>query len=206
MKHNYDTVAWCYDSFSRLVFGNAQVVAQVCLLSFIPQGSRILIAGGGAGWILEEIAKVHSSGLVITYIDASEKMVALAAQRNAGNNEIVFKAADVEDAMNNDEYDVVITPFLFDNFTQEKAGELFVAIDKHLGPQGLWLYCDFRRTGILWHRLLMKMMYAFFRICCGVKATQMPDMDSCFEQRHYVTVAQRSYMNGFITSLVYKKV
>lgn len=206
MKHNYDTVAWCYDRFSRLVFGNTQVSAQLHLLPFIPPGSRILIAGGGTGWILEEIAKVHSSGLTITYIDASEKMINLAKRQSAGNNKVVFKAANVEYAMNDDRYDVVLTPFLFDNFTQRKAEQLFAAIDKHLVPQALWLYCDFDETSILSHRLLMKIMYAFFRICCGVKATQMPDMENCFRQRNYFAMARRPYMNGFINSLVYKKV
>ena len=205
MKHNYDTVAWCYDRFSRLIFGHAQVDAQVHLLSFIPAGAHLLIAGGGTGWILEQIVKVHPSGLAITYVDASEKMIALAKQKNAGGNKVIFIAADIESAMGSDKYDVVITPFLFDNFNQEKAGQLFAAIDEHIAPKGRWLYCDFRETGILLHRLLMKLMYAFFRICCGVHATQMPDMERCFKQHRYLITAQKAFMTGFITSVVYKK-
>lgn len=205
LKHNYDTVAWCYDRFSRLVFGNAQVAAQVSLLSFIPQGAHILIAGGGTGWILEEIAKIHPSGLTITYVDASEKMIALAQKRNTGNNTVSYHTTDVEELFPNRKYDVVITSFFFDNFRPDKAVSLFAAIDRMLDTRSLWLYTDFRNTGRLSHRLLMKTMYAFFRICCGVEATQMPDMDTCFKQRHYLTVAQRPYMNGFITALVYKK-
>lgn len=205
MAHNYDTVAWCYDRFSRLVFGNTQVDAQVYLLPFIPAGAHVLIAGGGTGWILEEIAKVHPSGLTITYVDVSEKMIALAQKKDVGNNTVSYHTAGVEELFPSRKYDVVITPFLFDNFKPDKAISLFAAIDKMLTPNAFWLYTDFQNTGRQSHRLLMRVMYIFFGICCGIKATHMPDMERYFSDSIYNIVVQKMYMNSFINSVVYKK-
>ncbi len=86
-QNNYDTVAFCYDRLSRLIYGKTQVNAQTALLPFISNGSRILIAGGGTGWILDEINKTHPSGLEIVYIERSAKMLLRSKKRNCGINE-----------------------------------------------------------------------------------------------------------------------
>jgi spermidine synthase len=69
MAANFNNSAWFYDGLSRLVYGNALVEAQVYLLQFIRPNSKILIAGGGTGWILEELAKLHPEGLKIAYVE-----------------------------------------------------------------------------------------------------------------------------------------
>lgn len=111
LKRNYDSIAWFYDGLSRLVFGNALIKAKLFLLDSIPSNSRLLIVGGGTGWVLEEIAKKHPSGLHITSIDASAKMVALARKRNAGANQVTFITSTIEDATLVATFDVVLTPF-----------------------------------------------------------------------------------------------
>ena len=206
MKHNYDTVAWFYDRFSRLIFGGEQVNAQLYLLRAIPAGTDILIVGGGTGWVLEEIAKIHPSGLTITYVDASAKMVELAEKRNAGDNKVTFIAAPVEETVIDRRYDVVLTPFLFDNFTETGAKKLFSVIDEMLGPAGTWLYCDFQNTGLSMHKVILKMMYTFFRLCCGIKATGLPDVASYFTTHQYRNFAEKTFMKGFIVSCIYKRI
>src|SRR6202012_5694534 len=101
----------------------------------------------GTGWILEEIAKVHSSGLVITYVEVAANMMKLSQKRNAGDNEVVFINEAIENVPLANEFDVVITPFLFDNFTEENLQKIFKHIDKSLNPGGIWLITDFRLTG-----------------------------------------------------------
>src|SRR5665213_2689273 len=78
MPANYDNSAWFYDRLSRLIYGDALVRAQVYLLGFIPENAKVLIAGGGTGWILEKLADVHPAGLQITYAEVSAKMMAQA--------------------------------------------------------------------------------------------------------------------------------
>jgi ubiquinone/menaquinone biosynthesis C-methylase UbiE len=125
MAANYNNSAWFYDHLSKLIYGKALIRSQVYLLKLIPAKSRILIVGGGTGWILEEIAKIHPSGLVITYIEVAPKMVGLSRKRNAGNNEVIFINDAIENVPVRNDFDVIITPFLFDNFTGENFQKIF---------------------------------------------------------------------------------
>ena len=77
MAANYNNAAWFYDSLSRVVYGKALIDAQVYLLQYIQPNSTILIVGGGTGWILEEVARIHPTGLQITYVEAYAQMMAL---------------------------------------------------------------------------------------------------------------------------------
>ncbi len=111
LKRSYDTIAFFYDRLARMAYGRALVNAQLYLLNSIPAGALILIAGGGTGWVLEEIAKIHPSGLTIDYVDASGKMIALAEKRNTGANKVTFITDPIQDVQfGQKEYDVVLTP------------------------------------------------------------------------------------------------
>jgi len=111
MAANYNNSAWFYDRLSHLVYGRALVEAQVYLLQFIPPNSNLLIVGGGTGWILDEITRIHPSGLQVTYVEVAPKMIAISKTRDTGGNKVIF----INDAMENvpliDDFDIVVTPF-----------------------------------------------------------------------------------------------
>ena len=75
MKNGYDNVSFFYDRLSSLIFGDKLQFPQRYFIEAIPANARVLIVGGGSGWILEAICSHHSKGLAITYIDSSPKMV-----------------------------------------------------------------------------------------------------------------------------------
>jgi len=205
MAANYDNSAWFYDRLSRLVYGKALVRSQVYLLTHIPENSNILIAGGGTGWILEEIAKVHPSGLTIIYAEISSNMMELSKKRNLGSNKVIFINEAVENMEIDQHYDVVFTPFLFDNFTEQTLQNVFTHIHSRLKPGGIWLNTDFRPTGKWWHTFLLKSMIVFFRLICGIEAKQLPDIEKQFELHHYQAIDQKSFFGGFILSTAYRK-
>lgn len=205
MANNYDNAAPFYDQLSRLVFGRALVNAQVNLLKFVPPNSGILIVGGGTGWILEEISRLHSHGLLITYVELSAKMIALSKQRNTGDNKVNFINSAIENADLTTGYDIVITPFLFDNFKQPLANKVFSQLNTLLKPGGLWLYADFELTGKWWQPLLLKTMHLFFKLLCGVEASKLPEVKALFNQNNYRLVQSKGFLGGFIYSSVYQK-
>jgi hypothetical protein len=59
MAASFNNSAWFYDRLSRLVYGKAIVNTQLYLLGYIQPNSNILIVGGGTGWILDEITRLH---------------------------------------------------------------------------------------------------------------------------------------------------
>lgn len=202
--NNYDRIAGFYDVLAGLVFGRARARAQIHLLCHIPAGSRILVVGGGTGALLEELALIHPRGQCITYVEISARMSALAAKRKRGANRVDFVHRAVEQFEDTRPYDVVCTPFLFDNFREEKAAAVFEKLDALLKPGGLWLYADFRPAGRWWQKKMLAAMYLFFRVVSRIEADRLTDMAPFFA-RGYAQVSEAAYYAGFIWSAVYRK-
>ena len=204
MAANYNNSAWFYDRLSRLVYGRALINAQVYLLQFIKPGSTILIVGGGTGWILDEITKLHPSGIQITYAEVAVNMITLSKKRNTGNNDVIFINDAIENISLTADFDTVITPFLFDNFTDQTLQTVFTHIHCSLKPGGLWLNADFQLSGKWWQVFLLKAMFLFFRIICGIEASRLPAIEDQFEQHGYHTSAAQTFFGDFIISKAYK--
>jgi ubiquinone/menaquinone biosynthesis C-methylase UbiE len=204
MPANYNNSAWFYDRLSRMVYGRALINAQVYLLQYVPANAGILIAGGGTGWILEELTKIHPSGLQITYVEIAADMMALSKKRNVGSNKVVFINDDVENVNPDTKFDVVITPFLFDNFMEETTQKVFNHLHCLLKSNGLWLNADFQLTGKWWQNILLKSMFLFFKMLCNIEASKLPDMDRQFEVHGYKVIYEKTFYGDFIISKVYK--
>jgi ubiquinone/menaquinone biosynthesis C-methylase UbiE len=206
--NNYDKTAPFYDLLSRLVFFKSQVNAQTAQLQYIPAGSRILIVGGGTGWILEELTKVHKEGLEISFVEISSEMLAKAKRRSIGKNKVDFVHSAIESFAAEGPFDVVQTAFLFDNFSSERIHNVFDKLHYFLKPSGLWLFSDFKyqkENGTLWQAMLLKIMYLFFRTISNVEAEALSDIMPCFEAKRYEIIAQTQYYGNFIQSNVFKK-
>ena len=97
MPANYNKIAPVYDLLSRLVFGGAIVNAQRLLLPGLPRGQyRVLIVGGGTGWILDELGKQRPQGITVDYVEVSEKMISISKKRNWGANTVNFFCVPIE--------------------------------------------------------------------------------------------------------------
>ena len=208
MTNNYDAIAPYYDVLSRLVFFRAQLKAQIGQLSFIPANSHVLIVGGGTGWILEEITKVHPQGLTITYVEISEKMLGLSRKRDVKDNNITYVHSPAEEFKTDIKYDVVLTAFLFDNFNRERIDFVFNLLNKRLKAGGYWLFCDFyyhKDAGKNWQWYLLKTMYLFFNKISDVEAKGLVNTERNFEEHKFDKVKVDYHYMGFIKAVTYKK-
>lgn len=206
MKGNYNSIASYYDRLSKIVFGRAIVNAQQFLIDFIRPGSTVLIVGGGTGWMLEEITKKHSSGLNITYIEASEKMMELSQKRDFCANKVDFINRPIQEVQLKNRFDTVITSFLFDNFSAATSLQVFKQIDDQLLVGGSWLFCDFQlKDDQLWQKLLLKLMYSFFKLTCNIEADRLPDTNTLFDRYHYKKKLLKTFYHDFICSSVFRK-
>lgn len=204
MGGNYDNSAVFYDRLSRLVFSKSLVNAQKHFLPHIPANSTVLIIGGGTGWILEEVSKIHPSGLAITYVEISEKMVARSLKRYVGGNQVTFLNQAIQTTALPPQ-DVIITPFLFDNFTERSLAPLFTHISDILKPGGVWLNTDFQLTGKWWQEVLLKSMLLFFKILCGVESWRLPNVTAHFERERYKLAGQKTFYSDFVLTRLYRK-
>ncbi len=205
MSASYNNSAWFYDRLSRLVYGHALINAQIYLLRFIPANTKVLIVGGGTGWILEELTKLHGSGLQIAYVEVAADMMARSRQRNTGENKVIFINDAVENVNPDMTFDVIITPFLFDNFATETAEKVFTHLHQLLKPKGVWLNCDFQLTGKWWQAVLLKSMFLFFRLICGIEASNLPDVERLFKAFSYHAVDEKCFYGDFVVARVYER-
>jgi ubiquinone/menaquinone biosynthesis C-methylase UbiE len=205
MAANYNNSAWFYDSLARLVYGKALVNAQIYLLKHIPESAKVLIVGGGTGWILDELTRIHPSDLQITYVEIAPNMMALSKKRNIGNNQVTFVNDDIENIDLPADFDIALTPFLLDNFTDENLIKVFNSIMVLLKPHALWLNASFQLTGKWWQWVLLKSMFIFFKVTCRIEASKLPGIDKCFEEKHFKVVEQQNFFGEFIGARIYRK-
>ncbi len=208
MPNNYDAAAWFYDRLAQLVFGKTLIKAQRYLVRHIGQEAKVLIVGGGTGWVLEEITRLQTSTLKITYVEISAKMMSLSQKKNRGQNEVIFVNRGIEDHQITTAFDVILTPFLFDNFSAERIRVVFNKLHQSLKPGGLWLLADFQiqnNCKAIWQKLILKTMYLFFGWLCGVETKKLITMRPFFLAEKYHLSAEKTFYKGFIISQVYQK-
>jgi len=207
MNNNYDKIAGHYDALSRLVFFKSQVNAQVNQLRYIQENNHVLIVGGGTGWILEELSKIYTE-LNIVYVEISAKMIALSQKRSYKNNHVEFVNIGIEDFKTDVLFDVILTPFLFDNFAEQRAAKVFEQLNEYLKKDGLWFQVDFslnKANGNWWKWLLLRSMYGFFKLLGIVEAHQLIDMNPYFFKANYLIVEERLYYGSFIKATIFRK-
>jgi ubiquinone/menaquinone biosynthesis C-methylase UbiE len=205
MASNYDNSASFYDGLSRAVFGHALVDAQAYFLPQMPVGATVLIIGGGTGWILEEIAKVYPTGLNIVYVEISAKMMALSRKRNLDANQVIFINRAIEEVEYPEHFNVIITPFLFDNYKQGDLPATLQHIHQMLKTGGIWLNTDFQLTGKWWQFVLLKSMLLFFKVLCGVESWRLPDVGKEFDRLGYSHMETKLFYRDFVGTRMYKK-
>lgn len=205
-KNNYDTLAPFYDFISHSVYGQALVKAQRTVLQYVKDGQKLLIVGGGTGWILDEIEKLDKKNISVTYLEASAKMIELSRKKKV-SFPVEFVCAYAEDIDPQQTWDVVMTPFFFDNFPEEKCLFILDKLDKLLVDNGLLLYVDFRLTkenSKFWKKILLQTMYIFFRVLTHIETQRIVDMGSLLDKKYRKEWSQFSF-HDFVFAAVYRK-
>ena len=104
-------------------------------------------------------------------------------------------------------YQGILTPFVLDNFEEEKAKQVFTQLDKLLVNRGMWLYADFvydKTNSPAWQKGLLKLMYFFFRVTTKIEANILVNIDTYFEKGYSKKMEARFYFD-FIKAIAYTK-
>ncbi|UII34244.1 class I SAM-dependent methyltransferase [Fulvivirga ulvae] len=202
---NFNSVAFVYDTLARVVFGKSIQKAQTSLLYSITKESKVLILGGGTGFILQELDKLRLS-LKITYVEPSSAMMKRAKKKLPFRTIVVDFVQDTHEAVSNDgDFDVVITNFFLDVFPADRLSEVVQEVSLLIGKNGVWLLTDFVRTDMWWQKVLIKLMYLFFRVTAGLEGNQLLNFEDYLHEKGYKSVKHKYFYNGMIRSDIYKK-
>jgi len=208
MHNDYNSIAGYYDRLSRLVFQRSIIKAQQYLIDFISDNNKVLLVGGGTGWVLDEISKLKRENISVVYVEKSSKMIELSKKRKHENVTVEFVNAGIESYTTGDYFDVILTPFLFDNFIEKKIQYVFKRLDALLKQRGFWLYADFvnyKEVQKAWKQYFLKTMYIFFSLTANIETKNLIDMRPYFTEK-YEMITQQFYYKRFIEAIVYRKI
>jgi tRNA (cmo5U34)-methyltransferase len=197
----FDFIAPFYDVLARVVIGKDIVNAQLHFLKSFKECNHILILGGGSGWILEPLCAACPD-LQIDYIELSPRMIN-AAEKKSGKNGYVNFIQGTENDIPNRLYDGVITNFYLDMFAEQSLNNVIDKVKESLTSSALWVVTDFVDESA-WNKMMLWLMYRFFRIIAWIEATHLPDWQDEMIHAGFTLSDSKKFKNGFIKSNLYR--
>jgi ubiquinone/menaquinone biosynthesis C-methylase UbiE len=206
MTHGFDWIAPYYDSLARLVFGDSIKRCQLQYLGQIPPGSNVLMLGGGTGWLLGELLKANPTCRV-WYVEASLRMLRQAEKLCANQlaHQVLFIHGTERslEQYGNVRFDSVITNFYFDLFPPRYLGEVLGSITRSMNRGSHLLVSEFV-SNRWWQRIMLFVMYRFFRATCSIEATYLPEWQGELRKFQFVECDTKPFFHGFIKSSLYQ--
>lgn len=202
----FNRVAHTYDYLKRFVFGSAIFQSEARFLKELPASGNVLILGGGSGEILGRLMREYPA-VKVWYVDASSAML-----RRARKNVSVEDLTRIEFVHGTEKsipsavvFDAVVTHFFLDLFSEVQLAKICERIGRQLSNGGIWLVSDFVKSGRIWHRLLLWLMYRFFRATSGIDARTLPRWEDLLAGPGLDRMAYAEFYGGFIRSSVFRK-
>lgn len=155
------------------VFGRALERRRLAFLSEASEARRVLALGDGDGRALVALLTAAPHACV-DYVDISAKMLELACAR-AGTDRVNYRRADARVFnVRQAEYDAIVTHFFFDCFDDAELSSLVEKMTRAATPSARWIVSEFRPSNV-GARVLIAIMYAFFRGATGLATRRLSD-------------------------------
>ncbi len=204
--NDYNLIAPIYDLLGLVVYGGALHRSQLHFLSQLPKDQRILIIGGGTGRLIKPVLEICSPKEVI-YVEKSGKMIDLSRKRlkSLQNHPVRFIHGTQDDLPEAQRFDVVITPFFFDQFTYYRLARIFIQLNRHCEPGAYWVWSDFVSPKKAYHRFLMQLMIWFFKASTNLDTDRVYDIYPVFAGRKWKCLDKAPYFDGFMETALFQK-
>jgi len=198
---NFNFIAPYYDWIARIIFGPSIVASQINHFGLIRPGAKVLIIGGGTGWILKHLPTDCEK---VVYVEPSRKMIGRAAREY-----VRFPLYLLEDYYENitidEKYDAIIANYFLDMFNKNELDQIADKMKRSLSESGLLFATDFTNMVGLWHRSMLIVMYTFFRIVAGIPNRKLCNWQQILTSNGLRMVHSSHFYHGFIISTVYRK-
>ncbi|GAB3795387.1 hypothetical protein GCM10028819_11360 [Spirosoma humi] len=203
---DFNWVAPIYDALAFLVFGHQLQRAQVIFLDRIPAGASVLLVGGGTGWLLEQLLMRGTANRIV-YLETSPKMVARASRRmirKSLTGFVDFRVGDQTALLPTESFDVIITPFVLDLFTETTLqNQIIPPLLNVLNPSGLWLVTDFIQPPAWWQKVLLWVMICFFRLTAGIEANRLVNWQQGLRNANLSLRERTAQVGGMVSAEVW---
>ena len=211
---DFGPVARVYDALAGLAFGGALRRAQrATLAAGLPPGiqlaPRVLVLGGGAGWVLGEIWRQRPQAQVL-YVEVSAAMLARTRARLRRHPAPAGAAVELRQGTEaalrpGEQFDVIITFFVLDCFTEAALPGALARLHAAHAPGARWLVTDFPPARRGWRRWLLWAMYRFFGLTVGLRAQRLPPWPQELAALGWQPGWKMHFFGGAIAGLVLQK-
>lgn len=205
---NCDRIAPYYSAFEYLAFGHSLERRRFEYVKYVADAERVLVLGDGDGRFTAEFLKWNQAAQVVS-IDSSGRMLQLAKKRldPAAAARVVFHWGDARTLALGASYDLIVTHFFLDCFTNEDANRLVESIAAHCEPGARWLISEFRLPSAGVRRvaasLLVRFLYFCFRLTTGLRLTRLPEYEPLLVKHGFALHERRTALGGLLVSEVW---
>jgi ubiquinone/menaquinone biosynthesis C-methylase UbiE len=208
---NADRIAGSYRWLEYAAFGSALEQARFDFLSRASKAGRVLILGEGDGRFLARLLQCNRHASVVV-IESSARMIQLARQRVPAMEQprVEFHHMDVvAQRLPDGPFDLAVTHFFLDSLNCRDTEAVISEASAKLAQGAVWLVSEFQESaaGIrrLHARLWLRVMYSFFAISTGLRASQLPPYRDLLQRAGLAEVEHRERRLGLIRSQVWRK-
>ena len=198
MERGFDKVVFIYDVLARLVFGASIANAHSVFLGHFKGKKRILVLGGGSGKFMSTLYKACPDA-VIVFHEASPKMIEKTSKNIPVDMNVEFDCSSSLGSLEGQCFDGVLSCFFWDLFEGSELENRVNRLTHLLAEDARIILGDFEVSSK--HKLrsmLVKVMYAFFAITCGLKTKRLSAYWDLFETKGYQSVASKKYASNMI--------
>jgi cyclopropane fatty-acyl-phospholipid synthase-like methyltransferase len=210
MTTNFDAIARPYRWLEYLSFGPMLERCRFHRLHELTDARRALVLGDGDGRFLARLASQNPQ-IQADVVDLSPAMLRLLSGRVAkigGQDRITLHCADAREFAPSGDYDLVVTHFFLDCFTTAEVLNLTARIRSYLCPGARWVVSEFAiprgpLSSIL-ARLLVRSLYAAFRLLTGLKTHRLPDYAAALRSCGLALVSRHHWFQGLMVSEIWE--
>ena len=196
---SFDTLAPIYRGMETVTAGR---IMQDCRTSFLTATAncrRALLLGEGPGRFLVELLRINPQ-IEVTCVERSPRMIQVALRHlnrhGLNHTRVTFVPADAFAWLPPAEkFDLVATHFFLDCFQPNELARLIPKIASCTSGGAHWLLSDFQVPERGWRaqraRLILSLLYAFFRLATGLSASRLTPPDAFLEVAGFRLVKRR---------------
>ncbi len=187
---NFDPIARPYRWLEYLTFGPFLERSRFHFLGELGNHHRALILGDGDGRFTARLLTTNRQ-IIVDAIDSSAAMLHLLTRRAArlgpsASERLRTRQINALDFAPEGAYDLVVTHFFLDCFSERDIDALISRITPHLTPGATWLVSEFaipqRPAARYLSRAIITALYWLFGLVTGLKVHKLPDYASQFDR------------------------
>jgi SAM-dependent methyltransferase len=211
VKADFSRIARAYRCMEYASFGTLLERTRFLRLPLLLESRRALVLGDGDGRFLARLTRANPE-LAADSVDFSPGMIRLARARvgRVAAERVDWHQADALGwTPPPSGYDVVITHFFLDCFSNLEVEQLIGRILPCLSPSGLWINSDFAipaRGWMRWpSRAIIRSLYVAFFLLAGLRTQRLPDDASALESAGLLLEDREALAGGLLKSEVWRK-